>query len=55
VNPRHFWKMARLVRNPPSEKRVIFVFSIIAICLAVAAVEWFVGWPDALTPNSLRK
>ena len=41
--------MARWAQNPPSEGRVKLVFGIIAVCLALFAVEYFVGWPEALS------
>jgi hypothetical protein len=54
LNPRHFIRMARWARKPPSERRVKFVFAIIALCLIIAGVEALFGWPEALTVNSLR-
>ncbi|MEZ5912025.1 MAG: hypothetical protein R3D84_07225 [Paracoccaceae bacterium] len=47
-------RMVRWARNPPSERQVIMVLSIIAFCLALAGIEWFWGWPDWLSVNSLR-
>jgi hypothetical protein len=44
----------RWAQNPPSARRVRFIFGIIALCLAVAAVEWLAGWPDWLVPQRLR-
>ncbi|MFK7938194.1 MAG: hypothetical protein AB8B82_02355 [Roseovarius sp.] len=49
MNPRWLFRMKRWAQNPPSQSRVIFVFAIIAICLSLAAVEYFIGWPDALS------
>lgn len=54
INPRHFLRMAKWVRRPPSAARVKFVFTIVLICLALALLERFVGWPDALRPNSFK-
>jgi hypothetical protein len=48
-NMRHFFRMAKWARNPPGEKQVKMVFAIIAICLALFAVERLIGWPDWLT------
>ncbi|MDN3711083.1 hypothetical protein QWZ10_03275 [Paracoccus cavernae] len=42
-------RASRWVRNPPSEKRVILVFSVIAIGLAIAGLEYFGFWPDWAT------
>ncbi|WP_204115185.1 hypothetical protein [Shimia biformata] len=55
MNIRHFLRMARWGRNPPSEKRVALVFAVILICLGIFAVERFLGWPEALTPHGSPK
>lgn len=34
------------VRNPPSEKRVIFFVSIVVICLVIGFIEYYIGWPE---------
>ncbi|MBK5928953.1 hypothetical protein [Rhodobaculum claviforme] len=49
-----FWllRMARWVRQPPSEGAVRFVLAIMALCLVLFAVERIWGWPEMLTPNS---
>ncbi|PRX35032.1 hypothetical protein SAMN05216257_102493 [Meinhardsimonia xiamenensis] len=44
-------RMALWARNPPSESRVKFVLAVIAVCLALFALERFFGWPDWLTPE----
>lgn len=44
-------RMARWVRHPPSKARVRLVFWVLAVCLALAATERLVGWPEALTPS----
>lgn len=49
MNPRWMFRMARWAQNPPSEKRVKFVLAIIAVCLTVFAVEYFIGWPEMLS------
>ena len=51
MNPRWLLKMSLWARKPPSEKRVIFVFAIILVCLVLVGIERFFGWPEALTPN----
>lgn len=40
MNLRHFLRMAQWARNPPSAKRVVLVFGVVAVCLALAALEW---------------
>jgi hypothetical protein len=44
----------RWAANPPSARQVIFILSIVAACLGLAAVEWLVGWPAWLTPDRIR-
>ena len=46
--------MARWARNPPSEQRVKLVLLIVLLCAALFVIERYVGWPDALRPNSLK-
>ncbi|CUJ92975.1 hypothetical protein PH7735_01544 [Shimia thalassica] len=52
---RHLIRMSRWARNPPSEKMVIFVFSVIAICFVLFAIERWIGWPDWLVPNNMGR
>ena len=49
MNIRWLFRMSRWAQNPPGEKRVIFVLAIIAICVAVVAIEHIFGWPDWLS------
>lgn len=42
-------RMARWARRPPSEARVKLIFGMILLVLALAAVERWIGWPDALS------
>ncbi len=48
-------RAVRWVRNPPSEKRVLFLLAVIAACLAIWGIEQLVGFPDWLTPESTRR
>lgn len=41
--------MAKWAHRPPSEKRVMLVLGIVVVCLAVFAIEYFIGWPDWMT------
>jgi hypothetical protein len=50
-----FLRMARWARNPPSQRRVILVLAVIALCLALFAIERWFGWPEALTAEKLRR
>jgi hypothetical protein len=44
-----FLRMARWARNPPSPRMVKLVLGVIALCLLLFGVEYFIGWPDFLT------
>ena len=50
-----FVRMSRWARNPPSARRVVFVLGVVGICLALFAVERFVGWPEALTLDRVHR
>lgn len=56
MNPVWFLRMAKWARNPPSLRRVILVFSIIAVCLALAGAEWLGLFPEGfgLEPRGAR-
>lgn len=51
MNLRHLMRMTRWAQNPPSTKRVILVFSVIAICLLLGLVEYLGLWPESLSTN----
>lgn len=55
MNPRWLLRAKRWVQNPPSEKRIMLVFGVIAVCVVLFVIERLVGWPDWLTPNDLRR
>jgi hypothetical protein len=42
-------RMAHWAKNPPSADRVKLVVCVIVLCVALVAVEKFIGWPDWLT------
>ncbi|MDP3196320.1 hypothetical protein [Tabrizicola sp.] len=44
----------RWAQNPPSEGRVKLVFGVVALCLVLVGIEYFIGWPDWMTVDSLR-
>lgn len=52
LNPRHFLRMAKWARNPPSEKRVLLVFGVVAICLVIGGLDYFGVFPDWMAVNS---
>jgi hypothetical protein len=51
-----FWllRMAQWARNPPSPKRVKLVLAVIACCIAIYAIETWVGWPDWMSLEAER-
>ena len=48
-------RMARWVRNPPSEKRLLMIVVVLAICLAIYGIEWLGYWPDWATAERVRR
>lgn len=46
MNPRHFLRMAKWARHPPSPTRVKLVFGAIALALLIAGIEWMGWWPE---------
>lgn len=55
MNLRHIVRMSRLARRPPSMTKVKMVAAILAVSLALVAVEKFIGWPDALTVEKPKR
>ncbi len=54
MNLRHFLRMARWARHPPSERRVKLVIAVLALCLLLVLIERLFGWPDWLTLENAR-
>lgn len=52
---RWFVRMSYWARHPPSEKRVILVLAIIAVCLVIFGIEWLDLWPDWATTQKMRR
>ena len=50
-----FLRMSQWARNPPSAKKVMLVLGVIAFCLALYAVERWIGWPEALTVERMPR
>ncbi|MDG1067739.1 MAG: hypothetical protein P8P40_05070 [Sulfitobacter sp.] len=46
LSPRQLMRAKRWVQNPPSAKRVKFVFGVIAHALLIVGLEHFGFWPD---------
>ncbi len=51
MNIRHYLRMARWARKPPSQQRIKLVVAVIGICIVLVLLERIFGWPDWLTPN----
>ena len=49
-----FVRMARWARHPPSAMQVRILLGVLALALALVAVEHFWGWPAWLTVNKRR-
>jgi hypothetical protein len=47
-------RMARWSRNPPPMWKVRLVVGVIVLCVALVAVEQFLGWPDWARLDKLR-
>ena len=48
-------KAKRWAQNPPSEGRVKLVLGVVALCLVLVGIEYFIGWPDWMTVDGLRR
>lgn len=46
-----FLRMSRWSRRPPSQRRVVLVLVVIALCLGLAGLQWLGLWPEALRVN----
>lgn len=49
-------RMKRWAQRPPSESRVMLFIGVFVLCLAIVAVERWIGWPDwaTLEPAGVR-
>jgi len=54
MNFRHLLRMSNWARNPPSEKRVKFVFGIILVCFVIGGIDYMGWWPDWATAQWTR-
>ena len=54
MDPRLLLRAKRLAQNPPSARMVVLGLVVLALCLALVAVERFLGWPEALTVERAR-
>jgi hypothetical protein len=54
MNPLWFLRMSRWVRRPPSQRRLLLVAVVIALVVAIWALERWGLWPDWATTQRLR-
>lgn len=52
MTDRWMLRAVKWARNPPSPKRVKFVFGIIAVCIIIYLVERYIGLPDWMSIDS---
>lgn len=55
LDPRWLIRASQWTRNRPSWQRVKLVLVVLAICLALAGLQWAGLWPEALTVNGRPK
>ena len=48
-------RMSRMVRNPPSLKRVMLVFGVIALAAMIWGIEWMGWWPEWATAQRIPR
>ena len=48
-------RLAMWIRRPPSPRRMLIIAVVVAAALAIAGIEKYVGWPDALTVERLPR
>jgi len=55
MNPNWLLRMSRIARNPPSLRKVILVFGVIALAFVIWGVEWMGWWPDWATAERIPR
>jgi hypothetical protein len=48
-------RLAMWIRRPPSPLKMLIIAITIAAALAIAGIEKYVGWPEALTVERLPR
>lgn len=48
-------RLAMWVRRPPSPRRMLIIAVVVVAALAIAGIEKYVGWPEALTVERLPR
>jgi len=47
-------RMRQWAQHPPSARKVRLVIGVIVVCLALYAIERWIGWPDWMTLDPVR-
>ena len=55
MNLRQLLRMSKWARHPPSAKRVKLVIGIVVICLVLFAIERWIGVPEWLQMERMRR
>jgi len=55
MNLRQLLRMSKWARHPPSAKRVKLVIGIVVICLILFAIERWIGVPEWLQMERMRR
>ncbi|MEQ6203856.1 hypothetical protein ABMC88_12440 [Sulfitobacter sp. HNIBRBA2951] len=55
LTPRHLMRAKRWVQNPPSARRVKFVFGAVALALLVVGLEHFGFWPEWAKAERIKR
>lgn len=48
-------RLAIWIRRPPSPQKLLLIAIVIVAALAIAGIEKYVGWPEALTVERLPR
>ena len=55
MNPRWLFRMAVWAHRPPGTKRVLFVLGIVVACLLLFLIDRYVGLPDWMSMEPIRR
>lgn len=55
LNPRHFLRMSKWARRPPSSRQVRLVIGVIVLALLIFGLERIFGTPDWMILNDMPR
>ncbi|PRY80578.1 hypothetical protein CLV80_101433 [Yoonia maritima] len=55
MNIRFLLRAKRMAARPPSEAMFKMVVGIVLLCAILYGIERFIGWPEWLTPNEIKR